>query len=101
WLLFPHLGIKVLIAAEDRASADPVVDEIAVNSPSGTRLTCGVFLGQPREDATATIQKTFVVTHEYEDAVYFQGCARACLSACVEFNGAGLVKEIGLMPSGP
>ena len=97
YLSFEKRGIHVIVAAAHRDAADPLVDEVRFNQPSKDELPCGVRIGQSQDKAIKAVRRSYRITDEYDDAVYFRPSARDDLLASVEFRDAGVVVGVELM----
>jgi hypothetical protein len=94
---FDKVGVTLFVSPQQRDCGDPLVDEVHLRPPSVERLPCGVFIGQLQSDALEMVWRSYEVTVEYEDAVYFLPSTRGDLLASVEFRHTGTVVEIELM----
>lgn len=94
---FENHGVQVIVDPIHREDPDPVVSEVHLSSPNVEQLPNGVCLGQSQSDALNAVRRSYEITDEYEDAVYFRPTARDDLLASVEFLRAGVVVRIELM----
>lgn len=94
---FGDRGVHVIVDSRHRAVTDPVVTEVRLTLPYPDEVPGCLRLGQPRTDATEAVRRSFLVTDEYEDAMYFRPSARDDLLASVEFLSAGVVVSIELI----
>lgn len=98
---FDALGLHLIVYREQRDASDPVVTEVRLTPPSVEELPCGVRVGQPQAAALEAVRRSYRVTAEHEDSVYFQPSARDDLLASVEFLRAGMVVSVELMHQPP
>ena len=96
WFRFEGVGVLVFVDCAQRDAADLIVDEVHLVPPNTDELPCGVHLGQPQTDALEAVRRSYRITDEYEDAIYFRPSARDDLLASVEFLDSGVVVSIEL-----
>jgi hypothetical protein len=97
FLSFEGRGVHLIVYRDQRGADDPVVAEVRLTPPSAHELPCGVRVGQLQAEALCAVRRSYRITDEYEDAVYFRPSARDDLLASVEFLDAGVVVSVELM----
>lgn len=90
-------GITLHIYSDRLEMPNPIIDEVRVYSPFTAVLPCGLHIGQSISLARSIIASMFLLTEEYEDAIYFKTSNDEALVACVENWDAEEIVAIELM----
>jgi len=99
-LHFESYGICIVVARAERDAPDPLVDEVLLTAPSERKLPCGIGVGHDKADALAMLKRSYRITDEFDDAIYFLPCSRDDLLASVEFRAEEVVVGLELMLRG-